>query len=336
MKISASIYSAKTRELVPLLKDLEDLNIDFLHIDCFDKDFDIVKADMSVINNNSKTIKDFHAITTDAQRYFDLAEEFKIDKLTIQLENLEKPLPDTLNKSFQLGLSIVSDTELEKLDEYKDKIDFILLMTTEPGVSGSKFQRKNFNRIRKCRKLYPNLKIHVDGGINAEISFILRMLGVYSAVSGSFLVNHENLAEALIDLRYAYTGSDVMVKEFQISPTELPILNIKNCTFNSIIKTLDEYKLGFVLFEKNNQFYGVCSNADLRKGLIKHLDNLNEIKVDELVNKKPFTINENINTLDMVCAIKSKSFPILFLPVLNNENQIAGALTFNQLIKGES
>jgi len=209
-------------------------------------------------------------------------------------------------------------------------------MTTEPGVSGSKFQRKNFNRIRKSRKLFPKLKIHVDGGINAEISFILRMLGVYSAVSGSFLVNHKNLAEALIDLRFAHTGSEVMVKEFQIAPKELPILNIENCSFNSIIKTLDDYKLGFVLFEQNEKFYGVCSNADIRKGIIKNLDNLNNIKIEELINKNPFVINENINTKEMIHAIKSKSFPILFLPVVSDDNKISGALTFNQLIKGES
>lgn len=335
MKISASIYSAKNRELVPLLNDLEDLKIDFLHIDCFDKDFDKVKEDLKIIRKNSNTILDFHAITTDATRYFELAEEFKIEKLTIQLENLEKPLPET-KRSFQLGLAIVSDTEIEKLEKYKNDIDFILLMTTEPGVSGSVFQRKNFNRIRKSRKLFPDLKIHVDGGINAEISFILRMLGVYSAVSGSFLVNHKNLAEALIGLRFAQTGSEVLVKEFQISSKELPILDIENCDFNKIITTLENENFGFVFFNKNNKFHGVCSNADLRRGIIKHLNDLNKIKIEELINTNPFTINENINTQEMIHEIKSKTFPVLFIPVLNNDNVISGALTFNQLIKGEA
>lgn len=336
MKISASIYSANNRQLIPLLKELDELKIDFLHVDCFDKDFDKVKEDIKIIKKNSNTIIDFHAITTDATRYYQLANEFGIEKLTIQLENLKNPLPTHIKKNFQLGLAIVSDTDIERLEEHKDQIDFILLMTTEPGVSGSKFQRKNFNRIRKSQKLFPSLKIHVDGGINAEVSFILRMLGVYSAVSGSFLVNHKNLAAALIDLRFAHTGSEVLVKEFQISIKDLPILNIDDCSFNTIIETLEDYKMGFVLFEKNKHFYGVSSNADLRKGIIKHLDNLNDIKIEELINKTPFTINDNISTREMIHEIKSKSFPILFLPVLTTENKIAGALTFNQLIKGES
>lgn len=335
MKISASVYSAKEKNLVSLLNELDELGIDFLHIDCFDADFDKVAQDLKTIRAHSTTKIDFHAITTHTERYIALAEEFKIEKMTFQLENLENPLPKFPDRSFELGLAIVSDTEIEVFEKYKNDIDFILLMTTEPGISGSKFQRKNFNRIRKAHQDFPNLKIHVDGGINAEVSFILRMLGVYSAVSGSFLVNHSNIASALINLRYSHTGSEVLVKEYRISKKDLPILNIINTSFNELICALDEYKLGFVLFEKEGKFYGVSSNADLRKGLIKHLDNLNDIKIEELINTKPFSINENSTTSEMISKIKATSFPILFLPVLNNENEISGALTFNQLIKGE-
>lgn len=335
MKISASIYSSKTRDLVSLLKELDELGIDFLHVDCFDKDFDKVAADLKTIRAHSNTKIDFHAITTHPQRYLDLVEEFQIEKMTFQLENLETELPNLPNRNFELGLAIVSDTEIEVFEQYQDQIDFLLLMTTEPGVSGSKFQRKNFNRIRTAHKNFPQLKIHVDGGINAEVSFILRMLGVYSAVSGSFLVNHKNIAAALIDLRFAHTGSEVLVKEFQISPKELPILNVEKTHFNEIITTLDNYKQGFVLFEKQGKFYGVCSNADLRKGIIAHLHNLNEIEIEELINTDPFLINENSTTSEMITKIKATRFPILFLPVVNNENKISGALSFNQLIKGE-
>lgn len=335
MKISASIYSAKERELIALLKELDELGIDFLHVDCFDKDFEKVAADLKIIRAHSNTKIDFHAITTDPQRYLDLVETFQIEKMTFQLENLATDLPKLDNRKFELGLAIVSDTEIEVFEQYKNDIDFLLLMTTEPGVSGSKFQRKNFNRIRKGHKFFPNLKIHVDGGINAEVSFILRMLGVYSAVSGSFLVNHKNIAAALIDLRFARTGSEVLVKEYQISTKDLPILNIENTHFNEIISTLDLYKMGFVLFEKQGKFHGVCSNADLRKGIIGHLNDLTNIDVKELVNTNPFTINENSTTTEMIKKIKATSFPILFLPVLNNKNEISGALNFNQLIKGE-
>jgi predicted transcriptional regulator len=55
-----------------------------------------------------------------------------------------------------------------------------------------------------------------------------------------------------------------------------------------------------------------------------------------MVNKNPIMINENKTIAEMLSFVKSFSFPILFLPVVNNENEISGALTFNNLIKGES
>lgn len=335
MKISASIYSAKKRNLIDLIQELEELNIDFLHIDCFEKDFDSVKADLKIIRENCNLPIDFHAITANATPFIALAEEFYIEKMTFQLENLTEPFPIVENRKFKLGLAIVSETDLETITPYQQQIDFLLLMTTQPGISGSKFQRKNFVRIRQANQLFPQLKMHVDGGVNAQISFILRMLGVHSAVSGSFLVNHKNIAQALIDLRFARTGSQVLVKEYCIATKDLPILNVKKTSFKEIITTLDQYKLGFVLFQKQNKFYGVCSNADLRKGLIKNLNNINSIKVEQLINTTPFSITENTTTQEMIQQIKKKEFPIVFLPIINQQNQIAGALTFNQLIKGE-
>ena len=73
--------------------------------------------------------------------------------------------------------------------------------------------------------MYPHLPIYVDGGINAEISFILRLLGVNVAVSGSFLVNHSNLALALNDLRFHQKASHFLMEDFMLPKTHLPILH---------------------------------------------------------------------------------------------------------------
>ena len=45
MKISASIYSNKTKGVETLVRELDDLKVDFLHIDCND--------DLSVFNDLS-------------------------------------------------------------------------------------------------------------------------------------------------------------------------------------------------------------------------------------------------------------------------------------------
>ena len=62
-------------------------------------------------------------------------------------------------------------------------------MTTTPGESGGKFNKINFKKIRDFKNTYPSKKVHIDGGVNDEIAFILRIHGVKSVVSGSYLVN---------------------------------------------------------------------------------------------------------------------------------------------------
>ena len=43
----------------------------------------------------------------------------------------------------------------------------------------------------------------------------------------------------------------------------------------------------------------------------------------------------NMNGMDLLKTIKSKSFPISFLPVVDDDNQVQGAVTFFNLVKGE-
>lgn len=335
MKISASVYSSKKLELLDLVQELDALNIDSLHVDCFDETFEKVMLDMKSIRKTSNTPIDFHAITTTPSKFFDWAIADKIEQLTFQLESIKEEWHVPTNFKGKLGISIVSDTPLEALLPYQDDLDFILLMTTQPGVSGGVFAKESFQKVMKARRLFPNLSVHVDGGINAEVSFILRLLGVDSAVSGSFLVNHSNIAYGLSELRFHQTASSFTVADFMMDKEQLPILDLETTLFSSAITTMDDYAMGFVLFQKSGALAGVCSNADLRKGIIKNLTNLNKMEVQDIVNVNPVTVKSHQTISEMMDIIKSKSFPILFLPVVDSNGKIAGAVLFNQLIRGE-
>jgi CBS domain-containing protein len=63
---------------------------------------------------------------------------------------------------------------------------------------------------------------------------------------------------------------------------------------------------------------------------------LNTISENEITNRTPVTVNENATVVELIRLIKSKKFPITYLPVVNNENKVTGALTFFNLVKGEA
>ena len=95
--------------------------------------------------------------------------------------------------------------------------------------------------------------------------------------------------------------------------------------------------MGFtILAGESGQLEGIISNADVRKGLMKNIGNLNAISEKDITNLNPITVNENASVVELIRLIKSKKFPITYLPVVNNEQKVTGAITFFNLIKGEA
>jgi len=335
LKISASIYSDKKNDVATTIKNLNDNHVDMIHVDC--KDDLNVFADIEIMQQHSHIPIDLHIITNKPERFYPALQTFDIDYVTFQYEDLEDK---TLNipKEFigKLGLAITSNTPIDVFENYKEDFDFILFMATIPGESGGKFDKRNFRRIRDFKKKYPNKKVHVDGGVNGEVSFILRNMGVYASVSGSYLFNSSTIGSALLNLKLNEIESHFMVKDFMLDLDESPVLNETELSLSNVLKVMNKGKMGFVTIVGNdNHFKGIIGNADLRNGLIKHIDDLNSIKMDEIINKNPLVINQDYTVHQLLRFIKKQSKPILYLPVINDNNQAVGTVNFINLIKGE-
>ncbi|NRA13662.1 MAG: CBS domain-containing protein, partial [Crocinitomicaceae bacterium] len=218
---------------------------------------------------------------------------------------------------------------------YND-FDFILIMATIPGQSGGKFDTINFAKIREFRNSYPGKSIHVDGGVNAEVSFILRNMGVTSSVSGSYLFNAASIGNALMNLTQRNVESEFSVADFMIPISESPVIKAQELTMKTALRSIDNGNLGFALvISEEGKLEGLISNADIRKGLLKHLDDLNGIAPVEFLNQNPICIKDYSTVLEMLQLIKKCKFPVMYLPVLNKDGFAKGIVTFVNLIKGE-
>lgn len=334
MKISASLYSSKERAITDLVSELDRCHIDYFHIDCNDKPE--VFEDIARIKAISNTPIDLHIITDEPEKYYPLIAQHKPELVTFQYENMNSLQAFPKVEGVTYGLSIVSDTTLDAFEAYHDQCDFVLMMTTTPGQSGGTFRKDNFQRIRKFRNRFPGKKIHVDGGVNDETGFILRLLGVTSVVSGSFLVNHESIGEALLHLRSSVIHSDFQVKDFMIDLVDAPVLDVTALSTRHAIQKVEDGNIGFVLVKDKEDLVGVISNADIRKGLLRNLEDLSQLSVDDMINSNPVVVNEDATISELLKLIKSKKFLISFLPVVNNHNHLKGAITFINLIRSES
>lgn len=335
MKISASIYSSKDKNLASLIDELDACKVNYFHIDCNDNP--AVFEDIAEIRKFSKTPVDLHLITSEPEKYYDLIAENNIEFLTLQYENLKGKIVIPENIKSNLGLAIVSETDISVFDEYKDIFSFILFMTTTPGQSGGKFNKENFRKIREFRAKYPDKKIHVDGGINEELSFILRNMGVYSAVIGSYLFKGDFIGSAMLELKSDDINSHYTVRDFMFELDEIPVLVNENISFLDVLNSIEEFKMGFTaITDKAGVLQGIISNADVRRGLIKNYSDLGNIDVNSLINRDPAFIYDYENVTEVLSYIKTLTFPVLFFPVVDKDRKVVGTIKFNNLIKGES
>ncbi len=204
MKISVSILNLKEKNKI---KDIEKHNPDFIHIDVMDGEFvDNIACSYDSIKDYLDNYNyDVHLMVTNPRKYID---EFKLINpkyITFHVETSD--VLDNINylKSLGIkaGLAINPETDLSKLTPYLDKVDLVLVMSVKPGHGGQEFITNSIDRINTLYEYRTNnnlnYMISVDGGINASTIKYVDKCDI--AVSGSYVVNNDNVDEALNVLR---------------------------------------------------------------------------------------------------------------------------------------
>lgn len=333
MKISASIYSGPSTDIENAVRELVDHQADLIHVDC--NDDPSVFEDIKAIRALTDLPIDLHLITSDPGKYEEQLKSNPVEYLTLQHEVLTTTeLPSA---GFdKLGIAFTSETPIVEFANY-NRCDFVLMMATVPGKSGGQFSTETFKRIRDFKGQFKGVPVHVDGGVNDEVSFILRNLGVRCAVSGSYLYGEQTIGGALVKLKNAETDSHFLVKDFMRDGAEIPSISESELSLRSALESIEHHGLGFTTVVTDDQtLRGIISNADVRKALLNHINDLSSLDPTELVNTDPVVAKAEMTVTELLSFIRSQSFPINFLPVTESDGKLAGVLSFNELIKGES
>ena len=334
LKISASIYSNLQKPLPELVLELEQAGVDMLHVDC--NDTEAVFEDIAQLNTLTTLPIDLHIISERAAFYLEKVSHCKVDFCCLQKELLVE-IPTVLaNKQTQFGIAFKTETALENIDKIIQKgYNYIMLMCTTPGKSGGTFQKENFQRIIYLKQHFPQLKIQVDGGVDSEIAFVLRLLGVDFFVSGSYLVNNDLPSAKMVSFFKPILTDKFSVKDFMLPVDFLPILHENDFTFYKALEKIEAYKFGFVLITNTaEKFVGIITNADCRRALLANFEQVATIQLSQIANFNSFSINENKSLAAMWHLINEIPFIILFLPVINDENKLTGAVLLNTLTRG--
>ncbi|WVH36561.1 ribulose-phosphate 3-epimerase [Mycoplasmoides gallisepticum] len=110
---------------------------------------------------------------------------FHVEPLANNKQLINKYLAYIKTNNKKAGLSFKFNTDVnDYLDQIK-LVDYVTLMSVEPGAGGQAFNPLVYRNIAKLIKFNPKLEIEIDGGINFEKAIELKGL-VSGFVSGSY------------------------------------------------------------------------------------------------------------------------------------------------------
>ena len=105
------------------------------------------------------------------------------------------------------GLAINPPTSFDKVEQFLDQIDLLLVMTVNPGFGGQKFIEETMVKVERAAQIRAerglNFHIEVDGGIYADTAAIARASGANVLVAGTGVFTALDASRAIEELRGA-------------------------------------------------------------------------------------------------------------------------------------
>ena len=196
-ELAPSMLSADFSKLGEQLELIEKCGCRYLHIDVMDGMFvPQISFGMPVIASIRKCsgmIFDVHMMVDDPGRYVHDMKAAGADLLSVHVEacrHLDRVLSQIREEGMKAGAVLNPATPLCSVAHVLDRVDFILLMSVNPGYGGQNYIHSVTGKIRDLRKMldesvHPDIVIEVDGGVNAGTADEVMDAGAEWLVAGS-------------------------------------------------------------------------------------------------------------------------------------------------------
>jgi ribulose-phosphate 3-epimerase len=210
--IAPSILSADFSRLAKEVEEVEQAGADLLHVDVMDGHFvpNITVGPMIVeaLRSCSTLPLDVHLMIEHPELYIESFVQAGAGYLSIHAEgnvHLHRLIEQIKSFGVNAGVAINPATPLTSLAHLLEQVDYVLVMSVDPGFGGQEFIPASFEKIKHLRKVIEKrgveVKIAVDGGVNPSIAAELVQAGADILVAGYAIFGEEDRAQALHLLR---------------------------------------------------------------------------------------------------------------------------------------
>jgi len=213
VEIAPSILAANFACLGDEIRAVEQGGATLLHVDVMDGHFvPNLTIGVPVVRSLRKATRltlDVHLMIENPDRYVEAFAEAGADMISVHQEatpHLDRVLGMIREMGREVGVVINPATPVSTLSEVLDKVDYVLVMSVNPGFGGQKFISETVGKIRQLKELRARyndgFRIEVDGGIGPEnVSEVVRA-GAELLVAGTSIFHTPDPAEAVRRLKH--------------------------------------------------------------------------------------------------------------------------------------
>jgi len=177
--IEPSIMCADAGHLADEVRRLEEVGVHALHFDIMDAHFvpnmPLGLGVIEQIRPRTSLPFDVHLMVDDPAFFIPLLAKIGVDYVSFHIEavpDAERVLAMIRDHGMKAGLGFNPGTPLDALDLLVPHLDFVLIMTVNPGFAGQKLVPSTLKKIADCRArldaLDADIPIQVDGNVSFE------------------------------------------------------------------------------------------------------------------------------------------------------------------------
>ena len=162
--------------------------------------FPVVKA----ISKKAKKPMDAHLMIVDPDRYLSQFKDMGVEWLSVHYEactHLHRTIQAIHNLGMKAGVALNPHTPVSLLEDILCDLDFVCLMSVNPGFGGQSFINRSVEKIKALKAMIVknnyNCLIEVDGGVTTKNAAMLAEAGADVLVAGSAVFGAANPLEAI-------------------------------------------------------------------------------------------------------------------------------------------
>ena len=211
-QIVPSILSADFAHLADDIDKVERAGATMLHVDIMDGHFvpnltigpPVVKS----IRRVTRLPLDVHLMITDPDKYAPLFVAAGADQISVHFEaatHLDRTIRSIKDEGVRAGVVLNPATPVSMLEDILYLVDYVLVMSVNPGFEGQKFIPNALDKIRRLDQLRKERRlafaIEIDGGVSAENTAEIVRSGCDWLVAGSAVFHSADPGAAVKEMQ---------------------------------------------------------------------------------------------------------------------------------------